>query len=497
MQRQTLSLFALAATAGVASSQIAFDPPVSIPTGLQPGWTVAADLDGDGDLDLATSVDAQPDRVDIHLNDGLGAFTPGTPIFTGVSTSPEAIVAADLDGDGDRDLAIGLKDSNQVQIWFNSGLATFTVGTTAPTGSEPRDMVGGDWDGDGDVDLMVSNDESSNVTVMTNSGAGVFSSTNLTVGSRPRGIALGDWDGDGDMDAAVAVQKSQAVAVLTNNGLGGFTSASISLGALQPVGIAAGDTDGDGDLDLAAATENNAFHGVSLLTNTGGVFSGPVNVAGTGQEPSGIVAADLDLDGDVDLAINNENSHNMTLFENTGAGFTAANVVLGGTTPEQLVGADLDQNGGMDLIAVCRDSSELRWLRNQNGGVPGQPSITLIAPMQVGELGSVQIKSPGEAFMGYFCPFSFGTNGIPLGDGRVFPLSADDLFFFSLNPAAPIFSGVFGGLDANASAVVSLHTPNVPLFAGLKIYTAFAVIDTAQFLGIGTISDAFEMTIQP
>ena len=48
-----------------------------------------------------------------------------------------------------------------------------------------------------------------------------------------------------------------------------------------------------------------------------------------------------------------------------------------------------------------------------------------------------------------------------------------------------------------AGATVSMQVPNVALFVGLEIHTAFAVIDVTQFLAIGTISDPFAIAIQP
>ena len=65
-----------------------------------------ADLDNDGDLDLAFAGDAV-----VHLNDGSGGFTTGPAVPIGGIDDPRAIAFADIDGDGDLDLAIGAKHS--------------------------------------------------------------------------------------------------------------------------------------------------------------------------------------------------------------------------------------------------------------------------------------------------------------------------------------------------------------------------------------------------
>jgi hypothetical protein len=77
-----------------------------------------ADLDGDGDLDLAFALyfDAGPVLL---VNDGTGAFADETPRCATWQVSTTRIFAADFDGDGDADLAAGGRD------WYGDGQVLF------------------------------------------------------------------------------------------------------------------------------------------------------------------------------------------------------------------------------------------------------------------------------------------------------------------------------------------------------------------------------------
>jgi hypothetical protein len=95
----------------------------------------AADLDGDGDIDLAATVlggtiqeDGSIDRVSnvvFLINDGRGAFPEADQITIESSlasdffTSRSGLLPADLDGDGDIDLVAVSLTSDEVFLLFN------------------------------------------------------------------------------------------------------------------------------------------------------------------------------------------------------------------------------------------------------------------------------------------------------------------------------------------------------------------------------------------
>ena len=61
--------------------QFDFDPTVNVNVGPEPGGAAVGDLDGDGDIDLATGI-RFPDRVIILLNDGDGDLQWARPLIT-------------------------------------------------------------------------------------------------------------------------------------------------------------------------------------------------------------------------------------------------------------------------------------------------------------------------------------------------------------------------------------------------------------------------------
>lgn len=59
----------------------------------------AADLDGDGDLDILSAIKFHP-FYSYNNTDGLGNFSAGADRFYSVTNGPKAVSAADLNGDG-------------------------------------------------------------------------------------------------------------------------------------------------------------------------------------------------------------------------------------------------------------------------------------------------------------------------------------------------------------------------------------------------------------
>jgi urease beta subunit len=350
-------------TVGVKGGTGNFVEKARIEVGSGPRGISFADIDGDGDLDIAVT-NLYSNYVSILANDGSGNFTLKGNV--GVGGNPWGILFGDIDGDGDLDIAVANSSSNNVSILINDGSGNFTLKGNIGVGSDPRGLSFGDIDGDGDLDIAVANQYSNNVSILANDGSGNFTlKANVGVESAPRGISFGDIDGDGDLDIAVANLSSYNVSILANDGLGNFTlKGNVGVG-IGPVSISFGDIDGDGDLDIAVA--NNGSNSVSILVNDGsGNFTLKGNV-GVGIGPVSISFGDIDGDGDLDIAVANNGSNNVSILVNDGSGnFTLKGNIGVGSYPWGISLGDIDGDGDLDIAVANSGSNNVSILKNRN-----------------------------------------------------------------------------------------------------------------------------------
>ena len=274
--------------------------------------------------------------------------------------TPESVFGADLDGDGDNDLAVADAKDDVVGVFLNDGSGVFDARVSYASADGPLALFGADLDSDGDSDVAVASDRSDNVSVLLNNGDGTFAPRlEYGAGARPRALSVADLDGDADRDVAVA-NLSGAVSVLWNNGAGVFAQKSQYQVEFGPQSIASADLDGDGDNDLVTANNTNmtsagGFNSdnVSVLMNRGdGTFAARVNFL-AGPRPTSVFASDLDGDGDNDLAVGNS-GNTVSVLSNNGSGdFAVEATYLTGNNLAAVFSADFDGDGDGDLAVGC------------------------------------------------------------------------------------------------------------------------------------------------
>jgi hypothetical protein len=334
----------------------------------------SADIDQDGDIDaVAIGLNAS-----ILRNDGTGAFSPVE--FYDTPIDGKEVVLADLNDDGYPDLVIGPDEDSApyfLGVSLNNGAGAFLPGTIVeptPGGAcGTGSLAYADFDGDGDIDIALTEEQSCNgdptrnLFGFRNNGAGAFAPYIIDDNLLGRGLEVGDFNNDGVVDLIVnAVVVNSSFAVYLGNGDGTFqigpviSPASVS-DTFGIFGVA--DFNLDGNLDAATMPTIP-----SVGTNTFGVFLGngdgsfqvsPVNiVAGSSTLEALSIgvdgeAIDVDHDGDHDLVITNYASNDYTVLINDGAGSLSSNGRYGANLqPISTTVNDFDGDGTADLATI-------------------------------------------------------------------------------------------------------------------------------------------------
>ena len=186
--------------------------------GLYPSAVTVGDFNGDGKLDLVTSnSNGSSSTVSVLLGKGDGTFQTKTEYAVGIN--PNSVVAADVNGDGKLDLVTSYSSNpGSVSVLLGKGDGSFQTKTDYTVGLNPNGVAVGDINGDGKIDLVTSNSfNPGSVSVLLGRGDGSFQTkTDYSVGLYPSSIAVGDVNGDGKPDLVVTNSSSNSVSVLIN-----------------------------------------------------------------------------------------------------------------------------------------------------------------------------------------------------------------------------------------------------------------------------------------
>jgi hypothetical protein len=328
----------------------------------------AGDLEGDGDLDLV--VVSQGDSltntiIDLYLNNGAGSFTRQTA--TGGS-GPKKLALADLNGDQRPDIAVTnyWGSSDDVSVLLNNGNGTFGTQVRYSIGDVPAGITAADLDGDGDRDLAVGRQQSGGqikIHLLTNNGAGGLVESkilSITSFSGDPIVVSADWDGDTDQDLAVSgVSSNNKVWILTNTGGLNFSTTSYPAG-FSAFDMRPADIELDGDVDLVSTDySSNAGELVLLKNNGNGTFAPPISIE-SGRNPHDMDVADFNLDGRPDIAVANRVTDTGAIHPQRADGTFSASVSVPPIyrtpfAPYSLVDADVDLDGDVDVVATLPD----------------------------------------------------------------------------------------------------------------------------------------------
>src|SRR5262249_6593201 len=189
-----------------------FSTPVNYPVGTNPQAVVTADVNGDGKLDIITA------------NEGTYDSATGTYASGGVS------------------VLLGLQDKK--------GRATGSFAAAQNYAVSSADSVAvGDFNGDRKPDIVTASG-----SVLLGNGDGTFRTGPSYTGGLSGYVTATDLNGDGKLDLLTA-NSNNNIGVLLGNGDGTFRAGPTYATPAYLQAVAVGDFNSDGKLDIVAATD--------------------------------------------------------------------------------------------------------------------------------------------------------------------------------------------------------------------------------------------------
>jgi len=340
-----------------------------------PSSIVAADVSGDGKLDLVALTPY--DGVFIFVGNGDGSFqTPvaNTTVCTGTIGNCGGVAVGDLNGDGKLDLAFESNDTTGggMSTLLNNGNGTFGTGTYYPVAISgviaANGIAIGDLNGDKKPDVVITGSSVSAI-VFLNQGSGTFKVSG-TVGTVPAGgtdnIVLADLNGDKKLDIVMPDGMGDVITFF-GKGNGLFTTGpeyplqAASFGGNYLVALV--DFNKDGALDLldTSGFDNNT---VSLGRGDGTFQTNQAYAYNAVLVADNIATADFNGDGFPDTAQSLSGGANGMIGINLGSShgvLGAASLVTASTCVNNVVewvaAGDVNGDGKADLVATLQDAT--------------------------------------------------------------------------------------------------------------------------------------------
>ena len=353
------------------------------------------DLDGDADVDIVITV-GEPYSIAWCANLGGGAFSaPQTLLAEDHPFAPywNTFAVADLDMDGDLDMATATRATapDSLICFKNDGSGVFTALLLQPSDGATEILVG-DLDDELGPDLIASIANSGLIRCM-NEGNGALAAP-IPLSTSPDAfihqLHLVDKDVDGDLDLLFEwgyadISQAPVITCMVNDGTGDLSGAQLCFDFLSDTykPYAVGDINGSGPLDIVS-TIADGLH-VALDCNTYSTRLNPVpwpehiTTLGNGR----VVLNRSYLFGPTQEG---PKPVPLSVLSNAGGNVTQQFVDLwlspsGGSVAEA-VPADLDGDGDLDLLALRQEPLTGTWkqwmfMRNTGGNVD---SVRSLAP---------------------------------------------------------------------------------------------------------------------
>lgn len=354
----------------------------------------AADLNGDGIMDLAGGGDA-PDGFCVWYGDGSGGWdresvNPGAGGVTGCDI-------ADINGDGHKDLLCATYVGKEVLLYLSDGSSSpqWTEHVISSDFDGAHDVEAFDMDGDGDLDVLAAAAEADRVTWWRNDGGSPIQWHEQDISTEvnyPCRIQALDLNEDGCIDVVASMWLDGSVVSWYGSGGGNpqWTEELVYHPISGAHSVRACDVDEDGDQDLIVSALGGG--NLILMRNGGGTPLQWTREYVSTQASCGYARpGDVDGDGDWDIVSCSFGTGGAWWYENdgSGAGWTQHEIAGGSGSMACSLPADMDGDGDLDAVITCYDTDRILvcemtefstsgWLKGcilDTGGSPQWASI--------------------------------------------------------------------------------------------------------------------------
>lgn len=345
-----------------------FDNP-KYPASKATGFSIAGDIDGDGDIDILSSIEG---KICLYRKSNIDGNFENQILLSSNETPIKEIALGDLDGDTDLDVIFtkgefGTGQNDQIG-WFENldGLGNFGVQNNILSNSykNPDGIAVFDVDSDGDNDIVTSLSNWPNtgdkIVWFSNDGNGVFGTEQIIDAGliSVKNILASDINNDNKLDLLVASSNDNSISCFLNlDGLGNFGIRNvITTEAINVYKVDAGDLDSD-DLKDVIYMANGTVKDLLWQKNLDGLGNfGPPQVINSNLASNGattLVVGDIDNDADLDVILGE--STRFTWSENLfgQANFEPPKNISNniGYPPSSLL-IDYDSDGDLDILTA-------------------------------------------------------------------------------------------------------------------------------------------------